>query len=157
MKTNQKNKAMSYGKQAFTLIEIMVAIAIVAILTMVVLAQFQRYAKGARASKALAQLSSAIPLMVSCWGNTGTVNSPSSGGYICKINGSDVPSYGQWPYTAGDLVDYSYGGTTTNKANWFVVIANSSDSKKICCNSVMSNCKILDNYTDSCDASNPPY
>ena len=118
---------MSYRKQAFTLIELMVAIAIIAVLVAVILVQFQGYAKGALASKALAELSSAIPGMVSCWGNSGTVNTPSSGGNICNLGSG----YGQWPQTAaGDLATYSYGGDTSSKANWFVAFANSNDEKK---------------------------
>ena len=64
---------LKISNSAFTLIELLVAMAIIALLVAVVLVQFQGYAKGARASKALGQLSSVIPGMGSCWGNGGKV------------------------------------------------------------------------------------
>ena len=146
---------MKNGK-AFTLIEILVAIAIVAILAAVVLVSLKGYGAKSRASKAHAQLSSVIPSMVSCWGNGGNVNRPNAGGgnNICSI----AASYGQWPKKAGNLSTYSY----TSRSNfvkdaWWVRLNSVSDKQRICCNSAMDNCKII-SYSGAgsgCNATTP--
>lgn len=136
----------------FTLIEIMVAIGIIGILAAVVLVSMTAYGSKARSAKALGQLSSAIPAMYSCWGNDGTVNAPSSGGNICSL----AASYGQWPRTTGDLSSYAYTGSTiTDKASWFIMFTSSTDDRRICCNSAMKNCKLLDTASSTCNATTP--
>ncbi len=144
------------NNKAFTLIEIMVAIAIVAILAAVVLVSMKSYGAKGRSTKALAQLSSAIPSMISCWGNAGTVtvppNNPSRD--ICSL----AASYGQWPQIAGDLSSYVYTGSSIDNTNKkFVIKFTSSgsggDDKRICCNSTMNSCKVLDTAATACDAS----
>lgn len=143
------------NNKAFTLIEIMVAIAIVGILAAVVLVSMKSYGAKGRSTKALAQLSSAIPSMISCWGNAGTVNAPSSGGDICSL----AASYGQWPATSGDLSSYSYGSSVSSKSSWYISLTSGSsdDNKRICCNSTMNSCKSLDTAATACGASNPSY
>ncbi len=157
------------SKKAFTLIEIMVAIAIIGIMVGVVLVSMREYAKRARSSKALAQLSSVIPAMYSCWGNGKEVKNPSSGGYICKEPGSggaNIAGYGNWP-TAGtgtDLSSYSYSQSidNTNKT-FFVRLTSNDDDSRVCCNSAMKNCKLQydsDNDNDfdeheNCTATTP--
>lgn len=146
----KKNRALSVEKRGFTLIELMVAIAIIAILSAIILVSMQGYAKDARASKALAQLSGAIPSLMSCWGNGLTPNVPSSGGNIC---GSDN-KYGIWPIAgSGELSSYSYASTLTDKGDWVVELSSGStqDNKKICCNSKMNSCGIISG-TCSADA-----
>lgn len=149
----QIKKATLAGRYGFTLVEIMVAIAIVAILASVVLVSMTSYRARARSAKALASLSSALPGMVSCWGNGGSVASPSSGGDICSLSSG----YGKWPNLAGDLGSYSYGGDVSDKNSWYVSAASDSDNRKICCNSAMNNCKILDTAGSSCNATTPSY
>lgn len=144
---------MKKNKTGFTLIELLVTVAIIGILAAVVLVSMSSYAKKARSAKALAQLSSAVPGMVSCWGNGGTVSSPSGGSDICNLNSS----YGQWPQTAGDLGSYSYGGAMTSRTDWYVMLTNGTDNQRICCNSAMNSCKILDTAASTCNASSPSY
>lgn len=143
----------------FTLIEIMIAIGIIGILAAVILVSTESFIVKGRSARALGQLSSTLPAMYSCWGNSGTVNSPSSGGNICKIGNSDVASYGQWPQVGEgtDLSSYSYDGTITNLSNWFVMLTSDSshDNKRICCNSAMKSCKVLDTAATNCTASDP--
>ena len=142
-----ENLKLKISSRGFTLIELLVAMAIIALLAAVVLVQFQGYAKGARASKALAQMSSAIPGMVSCWGNGKIVKAPSSSGAICKeagVGGADVTSYGYWPNTSGDLTSYSYGINSLNdRTSWYFSLGSSSDNKGICCNSTLKSCQII--------------
>jgi prepilin-type N-terminal cleavage/methylation domain-containing protein len=141
------------NKKGFTLIEILVAIAIVGILASVVLVSMMSYRAKARSAKMLASLSSAVPSMVSCWGNSGTVASPSSGADICDLSSG----YGKWPSLAGDLSSYSYGGDVSNKNSWYVSAASGTDDRKICCNSAMNSCKILDTAGSTCNATTPSY
>lgn len=130
------------NSQAFTLIEILVAITIVAILASVVLVSMKSYAVKARSAKALGQASSTIPSMVSCWGNGGSVRSSGSGD-ICDIG----PGYGAWPDLS--TIGYSYNSIPSAKSSsWFFTVAG--DSLTICCNSTMNSCGVLD--SGSCDA-----
>jgi len=136
--------------KGFTLIELLVAMAIIAILAAVVLISMQGYGKDARASKALAEMSSVIPSLYSCWGNGGTVNAPGTYGgiNICKLDGVDNPAYGSWPVGfSGDLKEWWLGSwdapnPLANK-NWTAVFVSANDGKNVCCNSAMNGCKIL--------------
>jgi len=159
---NSKFKIQN-SRDAFTLIELMVAIAIVGILAAVVLVSMSSYGKKARASKVLAQLSSAIPSMVSCWGNGKFVKDPvDSGGAICRepgMGGVDMASYGYYPnLSSGDLSSYSYGRIDMTKGSWHFGSENSTDDKAICCNMTMNSCKeVAEPLADSnCDDNIPP-
>ncbi|MCX6763056.1 MAG: prepilin-type N-terminal cleavage/methylation domain-containing protein [Candidatus Moranbacteria bacterium] len=131
------------NSKAFTLIELMIAIAIIGILAAAVLASMSSYGKKARSSRAMAQASSAIPSMVSCWGNGGNVN---SGTNICSIGSG----YGAWPTLP---TGYSYSGNSITNAQsvnpWVFSVTNTESAPAVCCNSKMSSCGM----PDSCDAS----
>ncbi|MDD3487470.1 MAG: type II secretion system protein [Candidatus Moranbacteria bacterium] len=147
-------KKIQDTNKAFTLIEILVAIAIIGILAGVVLVSMKSYGAKARASKAQAQLASAIPAMISCWGNRGKVYQPDSdgGSDICSLGSS----YGQWPSYVGDLSSYDYTSpketVTTDpdycalgcidRDNWYVYVNSSSsnDDRRICCNKKANGC-----------------
>ncbi|MFA5926328.1 MAG: type II secretion system protein [Parcubacteria group bacterium] len=143
----------------FTLIEILVAMAIVAILASFILVSMSAYRSKARSAKALSQLSSAIPSMMSCWINSGAVSAPSSGDDICSL----ASTYGKWPQTEGDLDSYSYGGTITDSASWFITLTSDSgnDGRRICCNGAMNSCKIQSyvsgSWDESCSVGSPAY
>jgi|GEM_PF-1110602 prepilin-type N-terminal cleavage/methylation domain-containing protein len=131
---------------AFTLIEILVAIGIVSILAAVVLVSMKSFGARGRSAKALGQLSSVIPSMVSCWGNGKTVKNPTDGGgAICResgVGGADVTSYGYYPdLSTGDLSSYSYGQIDMGKGSWHFGIQSPSDDKAICCNMTLNACK----------------
>ncbi len=141
------------NKKGFTLIEIMVAIAIVGILAAVVLVSLSSFGAKGRSAKALAQLSSAIPSMISCAGNKGwdSVNDASSNGNIC---GSDS-NYGKWPQTTGDLGGYAYQSSIIDSSDWAIYLYKDSDNVRICCNSAMNSCKKMDD--NNCTAGYPSY
>ena len=156
---NLENIMMKKNNQGFTLVELMVALGIVSIMAAVVLVSMNSYGAKARSSKALAQLSSAIPSMVSCWGNAKDVNAPSNGGNIC---GADS-NYGQWPSVGAgtDLSTYGYASSADDtgiipKSGWWVALSSgaSDDNIKICCNKAMNNCKVDDEGSD-CDGDTP--
>lgn len=131
------------NNKAFTLIEIMVAIAIVGILAAVVMVSMQSYAVKGRSARAMAQASSAITSMVSCWGNGGGVRTSGSGN-ICDIGAG----YGTWPVMT--LIGYSYAGIPGAKSStWSFTVSNATDGVTICCNSTMNSCGI----PASCSAS----
>lgn len=125
------------NKKAFTLIELMVAIAIIGVLSAVVLVSVKEYGQKARGSRAKAQASSAIFPLVSCFTNGGTKNDPATygGNNICSYGSG----YGTWPST--DAIKYSYSAVTGSSAgSWFFVISSSADGIYICCNSTMNSC-----------------
>jgi prepilin-type N-terminal cleavage/methylation domain-containing protein len=146
--------------KAFTLIEIMVAIAIVGILAATVLVSMSSFAAKARSSKALAQLSSAIPGMVSCWGNGNVVKDTVSGDKICRLSGmggADIASYGLWPSLTGDLANYSYTASSfASSSGWYFYAQSdaSHDNVRICCNDIMKACKII-LLSDTCNGVSP--
>jgi len=149
---------------AFTLIEIMVVIAIIGILSALVLVSMKSYGAKARASKAMAQLSSAIPSMVSCWGNGNVVNSPGSDAICAEpgMGGADIAGYGKWPSLgSGDLANYSYSSsfdisTPPPSSGWyfFVTSGSSHDNLGICCNNTLSSCEII-GLKDTCNGNTP--
>lgn len=140
------------NSKAFTLIEIMIAMAIVGILAAVTLVSLKSFGGKARSSKAQAQLSSAIPSMVSCWGNGYSVRGPSSN-KICRdasvMPPVDKDSYGTWPSLSGDLSTYSYGisdvSTPPPASGWYFSASSGAtdDNIGICCNKTMGGCKII--------------
>ncbi|MDI6777593.1 MAG: type II secretion system protein [Patescibacteria group bacterium] len=135
-----ENCKLKISNSAFTLIEIMVAIAIVSILAAAVLVSMQSYGVKGRSSRALAQASSALPSMVSCWGNSGTVSD--SPGDIC----SGKSAYGNWPTLPNG---YSFSAVTgTSSSSFYFTVTG--ESQTICCNSAMNSCGII---TGACDAS----
>ncbi len=154
-----KRKKMDKKKipDGFTLMEILIAIAIIGILAGVVLVSMTAFRSKARSAKALASLSSAIPSMVGCWGNGGTVYTPphNPSRNICSL----AASYGQWPQIAGDLSSYSYSGSSINNTNktFAVLFTSGTDNRRVCCNSKMNNCKLLDTAGDTCNPSTPSY
>lgn len=152
------------NKKAFSLIEIMVAIAIIGIMSATVLVSLKSFGARGRSAKALAQISSALPAMISCAGNQGNagVNAPSLNGTddICNT----YPSYGQWPKVGSgtDLSTYGYtsgfASGSFNPTSWYVYLqspnSSGNDNVRVCCNSAMKGCK-ADVAGSNCTATVP--
>jgi prepilin-type N-terminal cleavage/methylation domain-containing protein len=148
---------MKKNKTGFTLMELLVVIAIIGILAAVVLVSMSGVSARARASKALAQLSSAIPNMVSCWGNGGKVNQPASAGgnQICDLSSG----YGNWPSASGDYqysgdgsIACGMGGNCIDKTQWWVNVKSAGDNKMVCCNLAVNGCaSTIKTASDTCN------
>ena len=158
-----ENCKLKISKHGFTLIEIMVAVAILGILASVVLVSLTSFGEKARSTKALTQTSSVIPSVLSCLGNNGTINNPGSAGGedICNIGGSAAPGYGIWPPLSTDLSTYQYDAASfsfASSSTWSLGVGSSDDDDDvaICCSSAMSGCgNLAGGYSQlsSCNAS----
>jgi prepilin-type N-terminal cleavage/methylation domain-containing protein len=143
-----KMKKIQNSRSAFTLIEIMVAIAIVGILAAVVLVSMNSFADKARTTRALAQASSVVPSMISCAGNGGTVSF--AVGNICTVI-TGASNYGAWPtwpssaYTVADNDPVPYYASSSD---WVFRVTVDTGQTPICCNSAMNGC----GQASSCDA-----
>lgn len=153
---------MKKNKSGFTLIELMVAIAIIGILAAVVLVSMKNFGAKARASKALAQASSVVPTIISCWGNGGEVKVPDANGgeAFCYIGGVLKEDYGKWPAMgSGDMSTWEWRATTNfvvscsaavggdchDPDGWRIWLSSTAgkDALGVCCNKAMNNCKSL--------------
>jgi prepilin-type N-terminal cleavage/methylation domain-containing protein len=165
-------------RSGFTLIEILLAIAIIGILAAVILISLSGYRASARSSKLNSSLSSVVTSLQSCWAFGGQVNAPSNNAQICTL----ASSYGNWPDVSQDGYSYSDisyafllddfhpenyfgsflgffiptakaagppGPSYLSKTNWYFSAASSTDNKKVCCNQKMSGCKIIE-YSNIC-------
>jgi prepilin-type N-terminal cleavage/methylation domain-containing protein len=89
------------NKQGFTMIEILLVIAIIAILASAILVGISGQREKARTSKVLMELSATLQPMMMCWSDGETVVIPSAvagGGNIC----SGDSSYGTWPVISSE-------------------------------------------------------
>jgi prepilin-type N-terminal cleavage/methylation domain-containing protein len=101
------NKKYPSLEKGFTLIEVLVAIAIVGILASVVLVSMGGYRIKANAAKINASLSSAVTSMQSCWSFGGSVYNPMNQSHnrdICSLSSS----YGKWPDPSGTGYVYTW-------------------------------------------------
>jgi prepilin-type N-terminal cleavage/methylation domain-containing protein len=157
---------MKTKEKAFTLIEIMVAIAIVGILSAVVMVSLKSFSAKARSTKAQALVASLLPRMIGCWGNGGNVSVPTANGTgdVCSLGSS----FGAWPAVGGTTDLSSYTFTATNSSgnipsnnSWYVKLQSgwSADRKRVCCNGVIKNCVLQDQtgplVWPSCDETHP--
>jgi prepilin-type N-terminal cleavage/methylation domain-containing protein len=152
-----KTKKITVG---FTLIEIMIAIAIVGILASAVMVSAKSYGIKARSVKAQAQMAAVVPNMISCWGNGGKVIKPNSAGGngICVFGTNVVAdsNYGTWPSFTGDMDSYDFTSSSATVAAdictlpltcmkrdaWFFYVdsTSSNDNRRICCSKVGGGC-----------------
>jgi prepilin-type N-terminal cleavage/methylation domain-containing protein len=106
------------NKEGFTLVEVMVAIAIVSILAGAILTSMKGYGAKARGAKLAGSLNSVIAIMKSCRSfANGDVLLPSPGNNICSLGSSQTSSadqYGKWPDLSQIGSDYSYINDTDN-------------------------------------------
>ncbi len=147
MRSKGQKKARLRKKSGFTLVELLLVLAIITILAGIILVTVSSQRKRAHQAKAISELSAVIQPILMCRSDDETVNTPHStlgGGNICGANNN----YGTWPvpptaggfetpYEASDNAGFEDG-------NWRICIDDGADTQ-ICCNSTYSRCKLIDN------------
>lgn len=140
---------MRNTKKGFTLVELLLTIAIVAILAGALLVSMSGQKGYAERTKALGELSSLVNPILMCKTDGGTINNPDAGAGgtgICNIGGGVVTTYGVWPSTAstGPLAPFgNYQAGQLGQSNWWFFV--SDGSARVCCNGNSNRCAIIDN------------
>ena len=144
LSTKNKKQELTRG---FTLIEILLVVAMIAILAGAILTSISGQREKAQSSKVLAEISSRLQPMMMCWSDGGNVDSvPGDGGAsIC----SSSSAYGVWPTLP---TGFSYGGSIPNSSSWSIII--DGGGARICCNSTTSQCGVIASGA-TCNASTP--
>lgn len=146
----EKNQKQNKG---FTLIELMVVIAIIAILAAAILVGVSGQRKKARETRVLSEVSGVIQPMLMCWSDGGFPYPPSyfGGNNICR----NLPAYGTWPKIDGSNFVY-YGSNIGGSGDWVIRIIDADSMKvAICCNSKTSQCFKMDGGTCDKNTSKP--
>ncbi len=126
------------NKKAFTFIELMIVVGIIALLATVILVSVNRSRINARINGTKTSLKSALPSVIACKDGGGTVNQPTDGVDICTtgagLSGSKWPtlSYG---YT------YIPGGSYNRVDCVFEVKLD--DAKKLTCSCITQICRLI--------------
>jgi prepilin-type N-terminal cleavage/methylation domain-containing protein len=85
IKTKMKKRRYTQNIKGFTLVEILLVIAIIGILASVLFMNMGGQRARARGHAALESMGSALPYVSECYLQNGTVQSPSSGGPVCSL------------------------------------------------------------------------
>ncbi len=127
----------------FTLVELLVVIAVIAILAGAIMVSISGQKETAIQAKTLSELSATIQPMLMCWSDEGTVSSPSGsgGGSICIAGGVEDSDYGTWPDLSTGL---SYEVTSPfENGDWAFWVTSPESQVIICCSSAKSKCEEL--------------
>ena len=142
---NNKPPATHYSlltNKGFTLMELLLTMAIIAILAGAILISLSSQRKKANQAKLLAELSGVIQPMLMCKSDNEDIDSPNGsagGGNICQ----GESAYGTWPSTTsagfGNFVSPDDAGM--NDGTWFFYVKETGANVYICCNSRSGRCK----------------
>lgn len=139
-KKNRKIKT-----EGFSLVEILIVMAMIAILSSAILVSISAQRDKARKSRVLVELSATIQPMMMCWSDGKGVNAPpSAGSQICNEDG-----YGIWPDIDDNDWNYGTADDIVDSGNWF--ISANDGSSYICCNSTYDRCAEMENATCASD------
>lgn len=127
----KKNKQTS----AFTLVEILLVLAIIAILSGAVLTSISGQKEKAQVNKVLTEISSRLQPMMMCWSDGYGVSATTvAGDALCP----GYANYGTWPSPTG----FAYGASSiSSSTSWYIII--DGGSARICCNSGTSQCGVI--------------
>jgi prepilin-type N-terminal cleavage/methylation domain-containing protein len=144
----KKNNVFN-NKKGFTLIELMLVVAIIGILAGIIMVSLSGQRQRAQDTKILAELSATIQPMLMCLSDDKDVTVPNNGGNICLA----LPAYGLWPNYGAD---YTFMPSTLDSFNntppaldWFFYVEG--ELKIICCNEISKKCSKIPK-TDTCTA-----
>ncbi|MCK5081140.1 MAG: type II secretion system protein [Candidatus Moranbacteria bacterium] len=133
-----KNKETELNnKRGFTLIEMLLAIAILVVLSGAILISISAQRDKARVTRTLSEMSAIIQPIEMCLADGGTVAGPSEGGDICNLSSR----YGQWPVAIDGFSAYWMTGSWTGN-NWFFNRQQTSSGTYVCCAATWLGCKI---------------
>lgn len=125
-------------KKGFTLIELMVIVAIIALLTVVIFVSVSQGRKNSRINSAKTALKTALPAIIACKDSGGTVNVPTtSGNDICAANVGLAGA--KWP-----ILGYGYayaGGAYDSVSCNFQVSTNGDTASNLVCNCIRQVCE----------------
>jgi len=140
---NKKNKQLN--KKGFTLLELLLVLAIIVILSGVILVSVGSQRKKARETKMLTELSATLQPILMCYSDGGTIEAPTSGENICSLG----DSYGKWPSLPDDFTENGNKYSSDfSGSNWYFFIEN--DNVQICCNNYSGRCG-LQSANDECN------
>jgi prepilin-type N-terminal cleavage/methylation domain-containing protein len=149
---------MTKNKKAFTLIELLIVIAIIGILAATVMVSLGNARKKARQAAVQATLSSILPSIYMCFDAGVNVNAAATPGTtaICTATGlTEV-----WPIlNAGSTTGWDWTGTQTGTAttgDFYIAASNGATAtdNKVCCNSKLNSCQVLAGNA-TCNATTP--
>lgn len=146
--------AKKSNKKGFTLVELLLVLAIISILSGTILITVSSHKKRAEEAKMQAQLAGAISDVILCRSDDGVVATPhgTAGSInICSLGGA----YGKWPATGGTtgFGNYASGAASTfADGTWFVSVDDTT--AMICCNSGSNQCHHLSTGS-TCDKDTP--
>lgn len=127
------------NKKGFTLLEILIVVAIIAILSSIIFVFMSQSKKNARLNNAKTLLRTTLPAVVACNDSNGTVNVPSGSGTgntkICQSGGM-ATAY--WPKLNNGYL-YVAGGNYSYSCNF--QISTNGDSANLTCNCINQICK----------------
>jgi len=146
-----KENIASKAKNGFSLVEILIVMAMISIISAAVLVSVSGQKKRAQETRALAELSGIMQYIVMCQSDGGNVNSPnggSGGGNICSLGSN----YGKWPKVGASSALSYFGNYSANFSvnSWYFYITNGT--RKVCCNNTSSRCALINNSA-SCTGS----
>ncbi|MFA4817979.1 MAG: prepilin-type N-terminal cleavage/methylation domain-containing protein [Parcubacteria group bacterium] len=135
----KNKKACSPKRRGFTIIEILIVVAIIAILAAAVMVSIGESRKKARINSAKTSLKTALTIIISCNDSSGAVNPPnaseSGANKICPgINGAFWPKLGNgYQYITSPAGNYT--------SNCKFKVDTNGDSADLNCDCVKQNCQ----------------
>lgn len=136
--TDKVFKINTLIKKAFTLIELLIIVAIIALLASAILVMVGQSRRNARLNSAKTALKSTLPAIIACKDGNGNVNNPVAGDAICSTNVG--LNNAKWP-----ILSYGYnyvaGGNYSVNCKFDISTNNDTATNLMTCDCVAQLCK----------------